>query len=314
MAKYHINDNGEPGKCRAFSGNCPFGGSDAHYDSENAAYDAISKQAGGSFNRPENVQIKRKDRLEIATNSSDPAELLAVAKGLGEFSPSRKAAAALAKNPASTADVLVEARSKASLAYNEFVDLEQHPNYPLNRMSGEGAHRRVKTVSKEEIAALFEREDVGDNLVDQASFDYPDLLPIALRNPNNKLSDRTRARFALTNFDTVRAAAESGVWPARNDISGRNKYSTGETYSTGNGWATREGSIPSDTLVNVASYTPNEQIAKDLVQKLGNTVNGPALYRNLALNPRLTPEFKKQFISELESAAKTIQETINSIK
>jgi hypothetical protein len=28
MAKYHINDKGNPGKCTAQSGNCPFGGED----------------------------------------------------------------------------------------------------------------------------------------------------------------------------------------------------------------------------------------------------------------------------------------------
>ena len=33
MAKYHINNNGEAGLCRATKGSCPFGGSDEHFDS-----------------------------------------------------------------------------------------------------------------------------------------------------------------------------------------------------------------------------------------------------------------------------------------
>jgi hypothetical protein len=37
MAKYHINDKGNPGKCTAQSGNCPFGDDTKHYSSKEEA-------------------------------------------------------------------------------------------------------------------------------------------------------------------------------------------------------------------------------------------------------------------------------------
>jgi len=34
---YHVNEEGNPGKCSAKSGNCPFGGEDSHFTSPEAA-------------------------------------------------------------------------------------------------------------------------------------------------------------------------------------------------------------------------------------------------------------------------------------
>lgn len=52
MAKYHINAKGEPGKCRAWLGNCPFGGDSDHHETPEQARDAFEKSMT-SANTPE---------------------------------------------------------------------------------------------------------------------------------------------------------------------------------------------------------------------------------------------------------------------
>lgn len=52
MSKFHINGAGNPGKCTAENGNCPFGGENEHYataEDARAAYE--SKQASGVFTK-----------------------------------------------------------------------------------------------------------------------------------------------------------------------------------------------------------------------------------------------------------------------
>lgn len=49
MAKYHINGKGEPGKCSAEKGNCPFGSDDEHYTSAAAARTAYEKRQANSY-------------------------------------------------------------------------------------------------------------------------------------------------------------------------------------------------------------------------------------------------------------------------
>lgn len=46
--KFHVNSNGEPGKCHAQSNNCPFGDENNHYDSMNAARTAYEKTNTGN--------------------------------------------------------------------------------------------------------------------------------------------------------------------------------------------------------------------------------------------------------------------------
>mgnify|MGYP001075635259 CR=1 FL=1 len=42
MSKFHINKNGVPAPCRAKEGNCPYGGSDSHYDTYEEAQKAAT--------------------------------------------------------------------------------------------------------------------------------------------------------------------------------------------------------------------------------------------------------------------------------
>lgn len=49
MSKYHVNENGEAGKCRAQSGNCPFGGASEHFDTVQDAQAAAEKKLEKEF-------------------------------------------------------------------------------------------------------------------------------------------------------------------------------------------------------------------------------------------------------------------------
>lgn len=49
MAKFHVNEKGEARKCGAQKGNCPFGGDNEHYDSEQEAQVAAEKQLEQEF-------------------------------------------------------------------------------------------------------------------------------------------------------------------------------------------------------------------------------------------------------------------------
>ena len=43
MAKFHINKHGVPAPCKATKGNCPYGGDDSHYKSQEEAQIAIDQ-------------------------------------------------------------------------------------------------------------------------------------------------------------------------------------------------------------------------------------------------------------------------------
>ena len=73
MAKFHINPEGEPGKCTAAAGRCPYGGEDQHFDSASdarKAYELVMRGAGWTISRrvpevvesiplPNGAQLKR---------------------------------------------------------------------------------------------------------------------------------------------------------------------------------------------------------------------------------------------------------------
>lgn len=85
MSKFHINPNtGAAGRCRAFAGECPFGGESDHYGSAEKARNAFEARMGGSFAPPSLSplparKVTRWNREEIALTSEHPDELMAAA-------------------------------------------------------------------------------------------------------------------------------------------------------------------------------------------------------------------------------------------
>lgn len=70
MAKFHINNSGEAGQCKATQGGCPFGGDAQHYESPEIARQAFELSMAGS-QVPEvskkTSRIVRTDAVEAAT-------------------------------------------------------------------------------------------------------------------------------------------------------------------------------------------------------------------------------------------------------
>lgn len=56
MTKYHINSKGEPGKCSASVGTCPYGDGRDHYPSEAAAREAYELKMGNDTTIPPAVR------------------------------------------------------------------------------------------------------------------------------------------------------------------------------------------------------------------------------------------------------------------
>lgn len=77
MAKFHINKNGVPAPCRAQKGNCPYGGSESHYDTMEEAQSAIDKKSemeygllpSASNNDTTKIEISQKSFNEIFPDS-----------------------------------------------------------------------------------------------------------------------------------------------------------------------------------------------------------------------------------------------------
>ena len=59
MAKFHINDSGDAGLCRATKGGCPFGGDDAHYASLDKAREVYEEKMSHSSLRSSMVQAPK---------------------------------------------------------------------------------------------------------------------------------------------------------------------------------------------------------------------------------------------------------------
>ncbi len=70
MPKYHINlESGEPGPCSADKGNCPFGGDELHFTSEDAARQAYELIAAAE--KAKTLQAwKKKPRTAAKSNNS----------------------------------------------------------------------------------------------------------------------------------------------------------------------------------------------------------------------------------------------------
>ena len=80
MARFHINAKGEPGKCSAQSGNCPFGGDTDHYNSLDEAQSAFEKtMASETF-----TVVKNTDRPDFSAYTVRNVEAfdLSLAKSL----------------------------------------------------------------------------------------------------------------------------------------------------------------------------------------------------------------------------------------
>jgi len=84
MAKYHLNEKGVAGVCRAKEGNCPLGGDKKHFESkedaqkayekimENQLHEAFTKTGPSWEDEQFKLKVARRRRVEDAILKSDP--------------------------------------------------------------------------------------------------------------------------------------------------------------------------------------------------------------------------------------------------
>mgnify|MGYP001425994203 CR=1 FL=1 len=68
MAKFHINKHGVPAPCRAKKGNCPYGGSENHYDTMEEAQSAIDQKSEMEYGLLPSQETKE-PTLELTLNA-----------------------------------------------------------------------------------------------------------------------------------------------------------------------------------------------------------------------------------------------------
>lgn len=68
MSKFHINDAGDPGKCSAQPGNCPFGAEADHYGSRNDARKAYEKIMGDASLSANSKVARKEHQMDMLHN------------------------------------------------------------------------------------------------------------------------------------------------------------------------------------------------------------------------------------------------------
>lgn len=66
MAKFHVNDKGEAGKCGAKKRDCPFGGENEHYDTMHEAQVAAEKQLEQEFGAVSVIAATAPQKLQVS--------------------------------------------------------------------------------------------------------------------------------------------------------------------------------------------------------------------------------------------------------
>jgi hypothetical protein len=75
MAKFHIREDGNPGPCTAADGNCPFGKSAPHYETEQQAHQAYEQTQQAEATYLASVRKQERiawERVSDATYEFDP--------------------------------------------------------------------------------------------------------------------------------------------------------------------------------------------------------------------------------------------------
>lgn len=81
MSKFHINKHGVPAPCRAKEGNCPYGGSDSHYDTYEEAQIAADKQNESKYGTLRALKTTYYTADRVSIQAGDKAYI--VSDGMG---------------------------------------------------------------------------------------------------------------------------------------------------------------------------------------------------------------------------------------
>lgn len=207
--KFHINEMGNPGRCSATKGSCPFGEASDHFDTPQEARASFEKAKTDELFVPlrkvlpetkTKSEIPLKELSSLAKTSSD-VEILTEAAERG----SARTLGNLVSNRAAPSEVLVKAFERADDDALR-LRLQSHDNFPIGSMNEAGL---TKLYHKHPLN--FGRRMTDDSITDaqgevvMQKYAYYGAHGI-LTNPNNKLSQEfivNHAEADLTNFRAV---------------------------------------------------------------------------------------------------------------
>lgn len=250
--KFHINNMGNPGKCAATKGGCPFGGESEHFDSEDAARTNFERAkteqlfaplkktlASSSVTDNETKKTPRplKELSALARDSRD-SEILTEAAEFG----SARTLGNLASNRDAPTEALVKAFERTDSDAVR-LKLQANENFPVGLMNAEGIKKLYYS-----NPLKFEKRMVDDTITDsQADVIIRDYAYYGadkiLSNPNNQISTEKLIEIA-----------ESDVTYLRTVIRNNPKYPLSERFDH----------LSTDQRVTVARHTDDSDVIRKL--------------------------------------------------
>lgn len=272
--KFHINGSGDPGKCSAKQGGCPFGGESDHYSTQEEAREQYEKA-----NADKVIPLKPKQTLaelnKIAKTSTSQNELLQAV-----LSGSNRTLSNLSSNPSADSEALGAAHDKTSdKAIKD--RLELHKNFPIGKLTEYGL-QSIRKKSSNDLVKKMASDDVTDSQAQLVLDKYPmNTSQAIIKNTNNKVSQEMLIKLAEQNTTCLTTAIlDNPKYPVKDRMASYNndqleavavfssdidsvKVALSSTINAHNRdrilySALDNKVIPSDSLKNIANETSNE--------------------------------------------------------
>lgn len=306
MQKFHINKDGNPGKCSAQQGNCPFGDSNEHYNSIEEAYGSIQKLNPEIESFVKTKALTDKEKIDLVYLSRDPQELNDIAMSIKNDITGSLIATGLLKNPYVSSETLIKTRNIDVNPREQFINLELHRNFPLQEMSLLGARQLFYNSSNHEIREIMKSNNVNDNLFTFAlSREIENGIDVgiihALNNPHNNVSENMILTAVAQNHFYAKAAAKSQRFPTQSMLQKNTKVTIIHNPSIPFSSFKNLEEVPFERFLTAAQHNPNPIIVKEIYRKYIDNK-----HENIQIAEKI---FKNEFIDH-----DTQQYVLNDIK
>lgn len=214
--KFHVNGKGEPGKCSAQHGGCPFGGESEHHSSPEDARTAF-EQANAAATFPVKSSRKVSELSQLAKVSGDAAILMEAAEN-GSDRTFRN----IAVNPNATKEALAKAFDR-SLDSATKLKLQGNANFPVEKMDAYGLVALRSNPRR--LQNLMASNDVTDAQAQVVRDHLPMMIGHVVNNSRNKVSPRVLTDLAEYDSYSLMAAIERNPnYPVMDRIKGYNEH------------------------------------------------------------------------------------------
>jgi hypothetical protein len=197
--KFHVNSKGEPGKCSAQHGGCPFGGESDHHSSPEDARKAF-EQANAEATFPVKSPRKISTLSQLAKISGD-AEILMEAAENGSDRTFRN----LAANPDATKEALATAFDRSEDSATK-LKLQGNAHFPVEKMDAYGLVALRSNPRR--LQNLMASNDVTDAQALVVANHIPMMIGHIVNNSRNKVSPRVLTELAEYDSYSLMAAIE----------------------------------------------------------------------------------------------------------